>query len=285
MSGPTTELSVVLPPESADSLIGLLSVRGFEGFWEDGETLRAYCTAERWDDETRAAVHESLTAFASGHEIPLPRVSIRLIPPQNWNAAWEATIRPVSATGRIVIAPSWHPVQPSGDQIVLTIDPKMSFGTGHHETTRLMLQLLEPRVSPGCTLLDVGTGTGVLAIAAVKLGAASATGVDNDGWSFENARENAEANGVGGAVSFLLGELADVPPGRFDLVAANIQRSVIEPLLAPLLDRVTPGGSLLLSGILDTERNAMIEAFNRQRATLGEERTEHEWIAFALVVR
>lgn len=285
MSGPTIELSVVLPPESADSLIGLLSVRGFEGFWEDGETLRAYCTAGRWDDETRAAVHESLNAFASGQEIPLPRVSVRVIPPQNWNAEWEATIRPVRATGRLVIAPSWHPVQPSGDEIVLTIDPKMSFGTGHHETTRLMLQLLEPRVSPGCTLLDVGTGTGVLAIAAVKLGAASATGVDNDGWSFENARENAEANGVAGPVSILLGELNDVPPGRFDLVAANIQRSVIEPLLAPLLDRVAPGGSLLLSGILDTERIAMMEAFNRHRMTLVEERTEHEWVAFALLVR
>ena len=154
MSGPTIELSVVLPPESADSLIGLLSVRGFEGFWEDGETLRAYCTAERWDDETRAAVHESLTAFASGHEIPLPRVSIRLIPPQNWNAEWEATIRPVSATGRIVIAPSWHPVQPSGDQIVLTIDPKMSFGTGHHETTRLML-LPEVETSAISTLAEL----------------------------------------------------------------------------------------------------------------------------------
>ena len=285
MNGPTLELSIRLPAGSGEVLVGLLSTHGFEGFWEDGDMLRAYIPLERWDDARRAATREALAAFAAGREIPLPALQTRIIQPRNWNAAWEASIVPVAATDRIIIAPSWHKVEVPEGRIVLTIDPKMSFGTGHHETTRLILQLLEPRVRRGSTMLDVGTGTGVLAIAAVRLGAASATGVDIDEWSYANARENAAANGVSGRVTIIRGEMADVAPGRFDIVAANIQRSVIEPLLPALRDRLKPGGALLLSGLLDTERDAMRSACNELGLEVVEERRELEWISFALTAR
>ncbi len=282
MTGPFVELSISVPPETADSLVGLLTMFGFEGFWEDAGTLKAYIPEEQWNEETRSAAARSLAAFADGQEMSPPVVETRLIQPENWNALWEASIRPVAATDRIIIAPSWHTVHPAEGRIVLTIDPKMSFGTGHHETTRLMLQIMEPRIGQGSTVLDVGTGTGVLAIAAVRLGAASATGVDIDEWSYQNAMENAAANGVAGRVTILRGELADVPPGRFDIVAANIQRSVIQPLLPALCERLTPGGALLLSGLLDIEREAMQASFGRLGLAVVEERRELEWVAYAL---
>lgn len=285
MTGPAIELSITIPPEAADSLVGILTLHGFEGFWEDGPVLKAYIAEERWNEESRGAVARSLAAFADGQEMAPPQIETRLIPPENWNAAWEASIRPVAATDRIIIAPSWHKVEEARGRIVLTIDPKMSFGTGHHETTRLMLQLLEPRIRQGTTMLDVGTGTGVLAIAAVRLGAAAATGVDIDEWSYENARENVAANGVADRVTIIHGELADVPPGGFDVVAANIQRSVIEPMLPALRARLKADGFLLLSGLLEVEREIVEGSFQRHGLALVEERREREWIAFALLGR
>jgi len=282
MNGTTIEISIDLPTGHCDELIGMLSLKGFDSFWEDGSLLKAYLPEDRWTDETTAAFHVTLASFAASHDIPLPHVESKAISPQNWNALWEESIQPIQASERIIIAPSWRKVSPSSDQIIVVIDPKMSFGTGHHETTRLMLRLLEPRIRPDSTVLDVGTGTGILAIAALKLGARSATGVDIDEWSFDNARENAIANGLAGQFTIVQGELADVAPGQYSLVAANIQRSIIEPLLAKLKSRTTEGGRLLLSGLLDMERNRMLTAFKTHALTVEEELHEQEWIAFAL---
>ena len=118
---------------------------------------------------------------------------------KNWNSAWEETIRPIRVSERIVVAPTWHPFNGGPGDIVLTIDPKMSFGTGYHESTRLLLGLMERHLRIGARVLDAGTGTGILAIAALKLGAASAIAFDIDEWSFVNAVDNTRLNGVAGA--------------------------------------------------------------------------------------
>ncbi len=279
---PTIELTVTAEGESADEIVALLSAAGFEGFWEDGTSLRAYIPLPRWNDAVLASARQAIAehARATGQQEPL--IDIRTIPPQNWNARWEESIQPLRIPPGIVIAPSWRHVEPAPDELLLTIDPKMSFGTGHHETTRLMLSLLHPRVSAGCTMLDVGTGTGVLAIAAARLGARRVVGVDIDEWSQENARENATVNGVDHVVTILLGDLSVVPPESFDIVAANIQRSVIEPLLPDLAARTHPTGSVLVAGLLSSESHDMRSAFRRHSLIVEEERSENEWIAFAL---
>lgn len=282
MNDATIEFSITIPEEMADELIGRLYLHDFEGFWEDGNVLKAYVSATGWNEKRRSAVRAELRSFAAAHGISLPEPTTVVIPPKNWNAAWEATIQPVRVSPRVTVAPSWHPVTAGKDEIVLTIDPKMSFGTGHHETTRLVLTLLEPHAAGAATLLDVGTGTGILAIAAVKLGVRAAVGVDIDEWSYLNAIENVERNGEKQRIRILQGELADVPPGAFDIVTANIQRSVIEPILPLLRDRMAPSGILVLSGLLQSERTAMLSAFRQEHLTVMEERTENEWIAFLL---
>lgn len=282
MSGSTIEITLTVTAGTADELVGLFSVLGFEGFWEDGDALRSYIAEERWDDATRQSFGKAIASYASAHEIPLPAASTQIIPLQNWDAAWKDAIKPLRVSPRIIIAPSWRRTRPDPGEIVLTIDPKMSFGTGQHETTRLIIQLLDPRVRSGSTILDVGTGTGILAIAAVALGAGSATGVDIDEWSYANANENIRLNGVEDRTRIILGTLADVPPGMFNIVIANIQRNVIEQMLPQLQSRVVREGTLLLSGLLKAERDDMLGTCSSNGFDLEEERVEQEWIAFAL---
>ena len=169
-----------------------------------------------------------------------------------------------------MIAPSWAGVGPEHNgQMRLTIDPKMAFGTGYHESTRLVLRLLPDVVLPGARVLDVGTGTGVLAIAALALGAQSAVGVDIDPWSVTNGTENATLNGVKDRFEVREGSLDVVPESAFDLVVANIIRSVLVPMLPDLVSKMAPRTPVVFAGLLGTERDAFLDAAGGGGARLG----------------
>lgn len=279
------EVEISADPALLENLSAILGQLGFEGFWEEAETLRGYISASRWSPRLEEEVRSVTLLIARTSATAAPRIAVREIATQNWNREWEKTIQPIRVTDRIVIAPTWHPVEPEANDIVLTIDPKMSFGTGYHETTRLVLQLLEPRVRTGMTVLDLGTGTGILAIAALRLGAAHATGVDVDEWSYENALENVRLNGVTDRARILQGDLSAVPAGRFDMIFANIQLNVIEPILPDLRERLAPKGSILLSGLLLTDEERISAALVRAGLAAVERRTENEWLALAVVAR
>jgi ribosomal protein L11 methyltransferase len=212
----------------------------------------------------------------------VPPITVTRIENIDWNAEWENTIRPIRVGRRIVIAPSWHPHNPGPDDVVLTIDPKMSFGTGYHESTRLIIRMLEDDVRPGARVLDIGTGTGVLAIAALKLGAATAVGVDIDEWSEMNARENAGVNGVAAELSIVRGTLADIPRGTFDLVLANIQRFVLVRLMPEMAARLDPSGTLLLSGLLIGDEEEIVREAQSAGLAVARRATENEWLALSL---
>jgi ribosomal protein L11 methyltransferase len=276
------QLSLRIQPPHTDEVVGLLGLLGFEGFWEDGDYLRAYITDADWTESLQSEVKQTITEYARGHEIRIPTFDVELIPPTNWNEAWESSIKPVVVTDSMIIAPTWATLNEKPGQLVLRIDPKMSFGTGHHETTRLILRMLEPEVHGGETAIDVGTGTGVLAIAALRLGASRAVGIDVDEWSFENAKENARLNGVLDRFDISLGDIRELPPGRFTFVIANIQSSIILPALADLKSRMAPGGLMLLSGLLKTERESILSACQSHGLTVVEEAYEAEWIALKL---
>ncbi|RPH37396.1 50S ribosomal protein L11 methyltransferase, partial [bacterium] len=180
MPGTYIEVEITTDPILFDDLVGMLSGKEYEGFWEEGTQLRAYIRSGLWDRDHREELEEIASSLTRQHDLPPPAISTRLIEDQNWNALWEAGIQPIRVSDRIIVAPTWHPYTPATGELVLTIDPKMSFGTGHHETTRLMVQLMEKHLRPGDTVLDVGTGTGILAIAGIKLGGSMAVGLDND---------------------------------------------------------------------------------------------------------
>jgi ribosomal protein L11 methyltransferase len=275
------EVEINASQELLGELAGVLSQLGFEGFWEDGETLRTYMRKERWSDAALDEVRRLVNLMVPSNSTPRPQIRTRALLDQNWNEQWERTIQPIAVTDRVIIKPTWQNYTAAPDQIVLTIDPKMSFGTGYHESTRLSLRLLEKYSQQGTTLLDIGTGTGILAIAGIKLGAAHAAAVDIDEWAYNNALENCALNGVESRVEVLLGGLQNLPERTFDLIVANIQRSILESMLGEIRSRMNEGSILILSGLITADRTPILE-FLRQHALAAEdEREENGWIAIA----
>lgn len=275
------EVEIRADEQMMEPLIGLMSQLGFEGFWEDGPTLRCFMNEARWQPDMLEEVRHMAGMLVRSGSSPVPVITSRALEEKNWNSEWEQTIRPIRVTDRIVITPTWHTYNPAPGDLVLTIDPKMSFGTGYHETTRLCLQLLEKHIAPGMRVLDVGTGTGVLAIAAIKLGASLAVGVDVDEWSFNNAGENVRLNDVHHSITILQGDITAAPSPAYDIVVANIQMNVLSPMLPEIKQRLTLDGVVLLSGLLTHDEEPMIEALHAEGFRVMEELQEHEWIAFA----
>ena len=266
----TLRLAATVLPDLREALVAHLAAAGFDAFEDTPAGLAAYAPTGQVD---RAALARALDAMGV-HD-----TEETTLPEQNWNAEWEKTIRP-TRVGPFVVAPTWAELPDDLAALtVLRIDPKMAFGTGYHESTRLALGLLAEHVPPGGRVLDVGAGTGVLALAALKTGAAHALGVDIDPWSVANARENAELNGVADRFENRLGSLDEAPETGFDLVLANILRSILVPMMPGLAARMAPTAALVLAGILQTERQTMLDATRAAGLALDAEATENEWWA------
>lgn len=269
----TVELVLSVPDADQEWLLGVLS-ESATGFVQEPGTLRAYLPAESWSVADREALSARLDA--AGYPDAL---TVRAVAEENWNTTWEADIAPVRA-GPFLLCTTTAEVTPEhADATVLRIDPKMSFGTGHHATTRLALRLLADVVAPGDHVIDVGTGTGVLAIAACRRGATSVEAVDTNPRATENARENVTRNEVAGCVTVRDGSLDAVPPGPADLVVANITRAPLLSLLPALRQRLRPNASLVLSGLLHTDADRMREALADQDLLVQATETEDGWWA------
>jgi ribosomal protein L11 methyltransferase len=265
---------------SSDDELVQATLASFEplGFLEEAGGWSCYFASEAW---TRIGA-DLRRALAARH--PDAGFELLGIEKRNWNEEWERTIRPIAASERFLIAPSWHPVDDAGGRMVLVIDPKMSFGTGYHATTRLMLRLLEAAPCEGARVLDVGTGTGVLAIAAVALGAAFALGVDIDEWSRANAEENALRNGAAARTRFLHGGI-ELAQGSWDLELSNITKGDNLALLPRLLASLRPQGRLLLSGFTRADLPELRGACAAHGAAVTAELGEDEWAACEVVPR
>jgi len=198
---------------------------------------------------------------------------------RNWNEEWERGIVPIEVTDRIIVRPSWHAEKPEwAGKTVLVIDPKMAFGTGHHESTKLALRLLAKHLRQNDDVLDVGTGTGILAIAAIKLGASKVIAIDNDPWAFANATENVEQNGVKAQVTVALKAVEDFPPSVFDLLIVNISRNAILKNMNLLSAKVGQAGRMILSGLLEVDADEMTAELKKHGFKVAEKLKENEWV-------
>lgn len=224
-------------PEQSDLLIALLSEQGFTGFEENENSLHAFIPADAFNSEMlKQLVVEWQLSWSS-----------KTIEETNWNQLWESSFQPVQVDDFVAIRADFHvPVASVMHELVIT--PKMSFGTGHHATTFLMIRHMRAISWQHTHVLDFGTGTGVLAILAHRLGAETVKGIDNDSWSIENAQENLVRNNAGSVQI----ELADVVTGEalYDIILANINKHIILDQLQKLKQALKPGGQLLVSGLL-----------------------------------
>ena len=249
-------------------------------------TVRAYLPANGTLEETRQKLEEAL--FYLGAIQPLPAPVYTPIADQNWMEAWKEHYRPIPVGGKLIIVPVWLQ-SPAPERIPIRIDPGMAFGTGTHPTTQLCLELMEKYIAPGSSVIDVGCGSGILSIGALKLGAASALGVDIDPASVKASRENAQANGIeAGKFAIGLGSVAEILAGRFGLrqaplVLANILAPVIIRLFeAGLAELVAPDGTILLSGILAEQADSVASAAIAKGLRFQEKRQIEDWVALAL---
>ncbi len=221
-----------------------------------------------------------MLAIASREEVDPPRFTP--LADTDWAEAWKANYRPFPIGRRFWIEPSWErQPPPEADRLVLTLDPGMAFGTGLHETTQLCLEALERFLEPGMRVLDLGTGSGILALAAARLGGMSICGIDNDPVAVEAARTNAALNDLTGAIDWRAGTVADADEGSYDLVLVNILAAVIRPMLAEgtLLRTAAPGGIFIFSGIIDRQQAEFIDQLQAAGGELLQVLVRGEWIA------
>jgi ribosomal protein L11 methyltransferase len=275
-------LTFRLPPSHQDLLIGLLTPMGFTGFLQEEKRMAAFLPVSRWRTPLKARVRTTLNRFA--REFPSLDLSFRAseVQEKNWNARWERSAGIVEATGTILIKPSWRKLRARDrGKLVLHIDPQMSFGTGHHETTRLCLTLLEERLVPGSRVLDVGCGSGILAIAAAKLGARSVVALDTDEWAWRNARENARKNRVKN-IRVLRGTLDAVQLQQYGMVLSNIDLPTNLRLLPGIIRRLSKDGVAIISGLLSTDCERLLKALKGRRIVPLECVEENGWVAMAL---
>jgi len=198
---------------------------------------------------------------------------------KNWNEEWEKSINVIEVTDKIVIKSSFRNYEEKPGQLIITIDPKMSFGTGEHQTTKLMLKLIEEYLKPGMKVLDVGSGTAVLSIAAVKLGAAKAVAIDNDELCFENGNENCRLNNVADKIQLRIGEIKEVEENGFDLILANIQKNILINIPGDIKSRLKNDGLVILSGLLEDDETDIKKHFNKTGLSFLKKEKMDEWIA------
>jgi len=262
-------------------------------------TVRAYLPADEQIEDTRQKLEESL--YYLGMIQPLPPATFNMIADQNWMEAWKQHYKPIPIGQRLIIIPAWID-SPEPERIPIKIDPGMAFGTGTHPTTQLCLALMEKAImdhggwlmenrpsinNDSLTVIDIGCGSGILSIAALKLGAKRVLGVDIDEPSIKNSRENADVNGLGDELLLGVGSVTEVRAGKFafksaPLVVANILAPVIIRLFdAGLADLVEPGGAIILSGILQEQTQNVIEAAQAKGLRMNEMSQMGDWVALA----
>lgn len=264
-------------PVDAGELLGLLDDPTVQGAWEEAGTIRLYWPEAQWNGDRLASVRAVVQRMNSASSADIP-VLVNQMPFQDWNQLWAQSVKPLWIGKRIVIRPSWEPVSLQPGQIEIVLDPKQAFGTGHHATTRMLLEWLEEIVRGGESVLDVGTGSGILAMAALRLGAGRAVGLDHDPVAIDCAREYALLNHCGERLSLRCGGLdAPAPWQSFNLVLANLDRQTLIQLADQLADCTHT--RLLVSGLLLDQRKEVVAAFAAAGLYPGREREQDGWLA------
>lgn len=214
-----------------------------------------------------------------GLDIGSGKIEIKEIDQIDWETSWKQYFKPVHITDRIVVKPQWEEYLPQEDELIIHIDPGMAFGTGTHETTSMCIKAIEKNLEPGYSILDIGTGSGILSIAAVLLGAKEATGVDLDPVAVEVANENIEINGLSDKITILHRDLLTLIEGQFDIVVANIIADAILILLdSDVKSFVKDNGLFICSGIIQEKEDLVVEKLKGKGFEIKEINRDGEWV-------
>lgn len=287
------ELSVEAHPEAVDAIANIFQEHGTGGVaieqpihsHIEGEeppvvtglpVVRTYLPLNEAAPETEGRIEEALWHLQAFNLSPVGSMTRRELDEEDWANAWKEHFHPLRI-GRVIVKPTWREWNASEGEIVVELDPGMAFGTGLHPTTRLMLAALQDRIHPGMRALDLGTGSGILAIAAAKLGAQVAA-LDTSDIAVEVAQQNVDANRISDRVAVSVGSIDTVVGERYDIILANIIASVLADLARPLAAALQSDGEILASGIIDERADLVRDAFKDTGLTVVHEMRDEDWL-------
>lgn len=260
--------------EEGEILMALLANEGFDCFEETATGITAYIEHTLYDEEKVAGIVNELQGKS-------PLFTTNLLPEKNWNEEWEKHFDPVIVNSQCRIRAPFHESDSSFIYEVI-IQPKMSFGTGHHSTTRLMMQRMLQINHQDKTVLDFGSGTGVLAILAAQLRAKVIDVVDNDEWAFDNARENFELNGVSTQIGTQTTHINKIGHTQYDIILANINKNILLEYMSKLSALMKPSAYLLLSGFFEQDAEEIITSGKQNGLSGGDMQCENNWAIVTL---
>ena len=295
------ELTVQTHPEAIESVSELLSQYTTGGvaieepieLFDEGQEYRvqtgkpvllhAYVPVDGQEEAAQQKIAEGLWHFSSLGSHFVGELTTRTVNEEDWANAWKDYFHVTHIGQRLVIRPSWREYTPKLGEVVLTLDPGMAFGTGLHPTTRMCLEQVEQRIQQGMKVLDVGTGSGILAIAAAKLGAKSVYAIDNSSVAVESTLANTEMNGLSERIQVVLGVLDEAEAARmarqYDFVIANIIAHIIGSIAPQLAQVVSPMGILVVSGIIEARRHDAEDPLLAAKLELVEQVMIDDWLA------
>jgi ribosomal protein L11 methyltransferase len=273
------EIAVDSTDASADAVSNILIEEGCGGTAVGALSVSGYLPVDDRLEARLQSVRDRVSELPSlGLDIGAGELTVKWVNDDEWATAWKKFFKPLRV-GRVVVKPSWEEFEPREGDVIVEIDPGMAFGTGNHPTTQLCLELLQDYVKGGEVVLDMGTGSGILAIAAAKLGAARVVGLDVDTVAVEAAVENVRLSGLENVISIGREDSPSAFQGAADIVVANIIAKVIIEMSAELAAAVRPGGVLIASGIIQDRAEDVKSALAQSELASRETRHEGEWVA------
>jgi ribosomal protein L11 methyltransferase len=272
------EYIVTAEPFNVEVLSSILWQLTIDGINEEVNCLKVFAKDE---NVTLQSIVEELSHLKENYLLREFSVQENFIVEKNWNEEWEKSREVVHVSDKIVIKPTFKEYAANPNEIVLILDPKMSFGTGDHQTTKICLNFIEKYLKPGMIVLDAGSGTAILGIAAAKLGAEKVIAFDIDEWCYDNGIENTKLNYVSGIVEIRKCELKEIAEKDFDLIIANIQKNILLELAEGFKQRISNNGILILSGLLEMDREAIKEKYSDVGFSEIDYLQMNDWIGIA----
>jgi ribosomal protein L11 methyltransferase len=263
------EIKVITSSEFSEILMAELAEIGFETFTEEANGLNAYIPEDQFDKES---LEEVFGRYADFFEFTH---TINTIEKQNWNAEWEKNYPPIRVGDQVLVRASFHEPDPNVPYDIV-INPKMSFGTGHHETTSMVMAHQLEISHQNMKVIDIGCGTNILAILAEKLGATELSAFDIEEWAAENSRENAELNGCR-HITVRQGTIEDEPLKQYDIILANINRNILLRDINQYINYLRPGGTIIISGFYTTDQNDIEAKFAEFGLKKVAEKSKNNW--------